>query len=383
MAEERQPSRPMTTLKAPFPYFGGKSRIAGVVWEALGDVGHYVEPFAGSLAVLLARPAWHKRGVETVNDIDHYLVNFWRALRAAPDEVAYYADWPPSEADVTARHIWLVNEGRERIANMEADPEAYDAKVAGWWVWGLSCWIGGGWCSGNGSWTVHDGKLVRRDSNERGVKRQRIHLGDAGQGVNRQLVHAGGGRGVNRKLIHLGDAGKGVNRQILQLKNAGEGVNRKSLQRINPGNGNDLFPRNEGLYDYLRALAKRLADVRICCGDWSRVVTAGSLSHGTSVGIFFDPPYAQRTGRDMGCYNHDSECLSDAVRKWCLANGDNPRYRIVLCGYEGEHDMPESWRKVAWAAKASYKTHRGDQNGNRFKERLWLSPHCLQAHQPM
>ena len=26
-------------------------------------------------------------------------------------------------------------------------PDFYDVKVAGWWVWGLSNWIGGGWCA--------------------------------------------------------------------------------------------------------------------------------------------------------------------------------------------------------------------------------------------
>jgi DNA adenine methylase len=52
---------------------------------------HYVEPFAGGLAVLLARdPAdprlWSSetsgtRGVsEVVNDLDDRLVNFWRVL---------------------------------------------------------------------------------------------------------------------------------------------------------------------------------------------------------------------------------------------------------------------------------------------------------------
>ena len=41
-------------LKAPFPWFGGKSKVAGLVWERFGDVANYVEPFAGSLAVLLA-----------------------------------------------------------------------------------------------------------------------------------------------------------------------------------------------------------------------------------------------------------------------------------------------------------------------------------------
>jgi hypothetical protein len=44
------------TLRAPFPYFGGKSRAAHLVWAAFGDVPNYVEPFAGSLAVLLGRP---------------------------------------------------------------------------------------------------------------------------------------------------------------------------------------------------------------------------------------------------------------------------------------------------------------------------------------
>ena len=64
-------------LKAPFPWFGGKSRAAAIIWSRLGDVQTYNEPFAGSLAVLLARP--HQPRVETVNDLDCYLANFWRA----------------------------------------------------------------------------------------------------------------------------------------------------------------------------------------------------------------------------------------------------------------------------------------------------------------
>ena len=42
--------------KTPWPWFGGKSDAAPLAWEAMGDVDHYVEPFAGSLAVLLRRP---------------------------------------------------------------------------------------------------------------------------------------------------------------------------------------------------------------------------------------------------------------------------------------------------------------------------------------
>ena len=58
--------------KAPFPWFGGKSQAAPAVWQALGDPHHYVEPFAGSLAVLLRRPHQANRTYysETVNDAD-------------------------------------------------------------------------------------------------------------------------------------------------------------------------------------------------------------------------------------------------------------------------------------------------------------------------
>lgn len=43
----------MPELKSPFVWFGGKRKVAPQVWEALGDVDNYVEPFFGSGAVLL------------------------------------------------------------------------------------------------------------------------------------------------------------------------------------------------------------------------------------------------------------------------------------------------------------------------------------------
>ena len=109
--------------------------MAGLVWERLGDVKNYVEPFAGSLAVLLERPggAGH---TETVNDRDGLLCNFWRAMRYAPAEVARHADWPVMECDLHARHIWLVNHREDITTRLMGDPDWYDAKAAGWWVWG-------------------------------------------------------------------------------------------------------------------------------------------------------------------------------------------------------------------------------------------------------
>jgi DNA adenine methylase len=95
-------------LKAPFPWFGGKSMVADVVWRAFGDVRNYVEPFFGSGAVLLGRPLPFE-GIETVNDFDGLLANFWRAVKGDPEAVAKWADWPVNENDLHARHSWLVN----------------------------------------------------------------------------------------------------------------------------------------------------------------------------------------------------------------------------------------------------------------------------------
>lgn len=332
-------------LKAPFPWFGGKSLAAPLVWAALGDVSNYVEPFAGSLAVLLQRPAEHTAGMETVNDLDHYIVNFWRALQHDPAAVAHHANYPVNEADLTARHIWLVNQGRERIARILGDPEYYDAQVAGWWVWGICAWIGGGWCAGDGPWGSAGGRLV----NLRATESTKSNAG------------------VHRKRVHLGGTGQGVHRAGLHPEAAGQGVRTGEAE----------------IFAYLHELAERLRYVRVCCGDWQRVVTPGALGHGATVGIFLDPPYAVDL-RDPGCYNTDAEHgdVSTAVREWAIANGDNSRYRIVLAGYDGEHTMPADWRVVEWEAGPAYQTANSAQNGNgnavnRHKERLWLSPRCL------
>ena len=348
-------------MKSPFVWFGGKRRVADVVWYALGDVDNYVEPFAGSLAVLLARP--HKladasRRAETINDKDQYVANFWRALSADPEQVAFFCDWPVNETDLFARHLWLVNTGRALLAaNLEADPDWYDAKIAGWWVWGVNAWIGSGWCAGTGPW-------VHADDDEEG-NRKRPHLGDAGQGVNRQVPH-------------LGDAGKGVNRQVPHLGDAGKAGFNNLEHKLRPG----------GIEAYLTELAGRLRDVRVCCGDWARVVTRGALSYGARVGVFVDPPYLGAV-RTADLYATDDHHIANGVREWCLANGDDPRLRIVLAGYSDEHDhlIPKSWRRHRWSTSAAYSTTasaaRQDGNhANRGNEVLWISPHCVPERAP-
>jgi hypothetical protein len=322
------------TLKAPFPYFGGKSRAAALVWPRFGAVRNYVEPFLGSAAMLLGRPGgW--TGKETVNDADGLLANFWRAIKDDPAAVAKYADWPVNENDLHARHAWLVERKDSLQARLEGDPDFYCPKIAGWWVWGMACWIGGGFCSGKGPWHVQEGKLV--------------HLGNAGQGVN-------------RKLVHLGNAGRGVNRQRVYLGNA-QGVNR---QRV------------EDLTAYFGLLADRLARVRVCCGDWKRVCTpAVTVKHGLTA-VFLDPPYADTAQRDPHLYRIDSARLAHDVREWAIEHGGDPRLRIALCGYEGEHKMPRSWACVPWKANGGYGSQAAGRGlANSHRERIWFSPHCL------
>ena len=322
-------------LKAPFPYFGGKSRAAHLVWPRFGDVRNFVEPFFGSGAMLLARPQPF-RGTETVNDLDGLVSNFWRAIKADPEATAHYADWPVNENDLHARHAWLVGCKDTLQARLEGDPDYYDPKIAGWWAWGLCCWIGGGFCCGKGPWQV-----VEIDGS-----RQLVHLGNAGRGVKRQLVHLGNASGVNCQRVHLGDAGRGV-------------------------------------LDWFETLATRLERVRVCCGDWSRVCGPAPTVYRGLTAVFLDPPYADTAKRAPCLYRQDSLTVAHDVRKWAIEHGDDPRLRIALCGYEGEHVMPTSWtciKRKAGGSNSGYGSQKrcpGGRSISGHRERLWFSPHCL------
>lgn len=131
-------------IKAPFPYFGGKSTIAPEVWEALGNPVHYIEPFFGSGAVLLNRPGWTPNMTETVCDKDGFLANVWRSLKFSPDETAEWCDWPVNHADLSARKSALIKNEDRLLENLIQDDEWHDPKMAGYWIWAASCWIGSG-----------------------------------------------------------------------------------------------------------------------------------------------------------------------------------------------------------------------------------------------
>lgn len=284
----------MGQLTAPFPYFGGKRRAAELAWARFGDVPNYVEPFCGSCAVLLARP--HAPRVETVNDIDGLLVNFWRAVAFDPDAVTKHVLWPVTELDLHARHKWLLGHRDSITEQLRADPEFYDAKAAGWWCWGANAWIGSGW-------------------------------GD------KEAI----------QLPHLTSAGVGLLRSTMSP---------------------------EEVTCWLESLSSRMARVRITCGDAKRVLADSVTTHHGDTAVFLDPPY-DAEGHDKSMYVSYGDVASKAA-EWAFENGDNPKFRIALCGYAGEHKPPKGWTVSSWKARKGY----GSQ-ANTERERIWFSPHCL------
>ena len=285
----------MAVTYSPFPWYGGKARVAEPIWQRFGaNVRNYVEPFAGSLAVLLARKS--PTGFETVNDLDCYVANFWRALHTDAEAVSLHADWPVNETDLLARHDWLV--GREEFRKrMCTDPDYFDVKIAGWWVWGISQWIGSGWCQTDG----------------RTLKRARPYL-----------TH-------------------------------GMGVHAKDRVAV----------------DQMRMIAYRLRRVRVCCGEWDRVLGPSPLYAGEGItAVMLDPPYADTAERYKDLYSKDSFAVAHRVRDWAIAHGSDKRLRIALCGYDNEHNMPSDWECLAWKSGTG-------AGKNPHRERVWFSPHCL------
>ena len=426
------------------PYYGGKRHAAPTVWRELGDVCHYAEPFGGSCAVLLERPHPCNRPYfsETVNDSDGLLINALRAIQFYPQATAEAASWFVSEACMHAKHLALL----EFIATnplelLMGDPHWCDPVMGGYWLYGMSAWIGGGWCSGEGPWRLDptSGRMVKRG--KPGVRRKLPHVSDDGRGVHRPQTREPGVKrprpflsadgsgvyrqgtrepGVWRQLPHLSDEGLGVHRPQTRepgvkrprphLVDNGNGVHRPQTRE--PGVMPETQPppglpetwaaaveadyaATEGFHPmtmpelrrWFAYLSARLRHVRILHGDWTRLATTGALKtlqvrqkQGV-VGIFLDPPY-NRQERDPGLYRMDATAERDLAaecRAWCLAYGDDPDYRIVLAGFAGEgHEALEAH---GWRCISWFtEGHlRGGMGEQQQRERLWASPACLGA----
>ena len=336
--------------KAPFPWFGGKSKAAPLVWALIGDVHHYCEPFAGSLAVLLGRPHPCNRAYcgETVNDLDGLLVNAFRSIQFSPDATAEAASWPVTEIDKSARQLRLLRWREQHEAEILAgDPDWHDPVMGGWWLWAVAVQIGA--FAGDGAWIADPatGRIIKQPRGPRGPRAP----------------------GVARELPHISDNGQGVNHADLRAPGVGD-----EAELYHPM----TMPK---LRAWFALLSARLRHVRILNGDWRRLCTHGamhtlSVRNGGHVGVFLDPPYAG-SERASGLYARDGDDIAAAVRAWCIKEGDHPQRRIVLAGFDGEHDELErhGWRMHEWFKRDSMLA--GGMGDQQQRERLWSSPHCL------
>lgn len=295
-------------LTAPFPYFGGKSRAAELAWSLLGSPRTYLEPFMGSLAMLLARPDT-SRGREIVNDKDGMLVNFWRTIQHDPQRIVDVTDRPVIEADYHAMYAQVNETSHDTglLARLEGDPEYYEPRLAAYWLYVVTNVIGD--LHHEGPWHVRNGCLV----------------------------NTGEPHGIQRAIPCI------AHTRTYQSCTRGEKL------------------------DWLLRLSARLHDVIILNGDWLRLLS-GSLNKNdwASTGIFLDPPYAGTKQMYV-----ESESLSGQVEQWCVTA---PRAaRIIICGYDHEHDrlLDHGWSVHAWKSQGA--TYAKNVQG---KERVWASPAC-------
>ncbi len=99
--------------KIAFGWYGGKYSHLDWLLPLLPKTTHYCEPFGGSAAVLLNRePA----PVETYNDIDGQLVNFFRVLRDQKDELIQAIGLTPFSREEF--HIAISND-HEGVSDLE------------------------------------------------------------------------------------------------------------------------------------------------------------------------------------------------------------------------------------------------------------------------
>lgn len=303
-------------FKAPFAFFGGKSAVAAEVWRRLGSPSHYIEPFAGSLAVLLARPDWRpgpRRFTETVNDADGLLVNFWRATAADADAVAAFADWPVNELDLHARHAELIARRADVTERLRADPRWFDTELAGWWVWGAGAWIGDGWGMA--------------------ASRKMPSVGHTGRGVH----------GMSGRRIRITELRERLECMRTLCGDWRRAVSSSAVEKWPNGDVGVFLdpPYGEGSMDYA---AGGNDTGNIAADVWAWAVETAS-------------PAQPGPNRSHG----------------------GPVVRVCVAGYEDGREVPEGWVTVAWETAGGYgnQSTTTEARANARRERLWFSPACL------
>ena len=331
-------------LRFPAIYFGNKSRVGKAVWKRFGNVDRYIEPFCGSCGVFWKRPLSHfsdgRSRSEILNDRDSYLTNFLRSVLLEPQKTAFHSVNPVTELDLIARYRYLAfgPEKKGLKMKMKTDPDYCNPKLAGWWAWGMSCWIGG-----------------------------------------------------DRFFSMVGDNWT----KIPELQTE-KGCTKPAKVKVTREGLKTIAYQADQITRWYNTLSNRMFHARITCGDWSRVVSSPSLLRGAGagkVGVFLDPPYptVYEDGKKSTIQTYDTRDnkegklirLQKDVFQWCQDNGD---LRVAVCGYAGDgyeklvKDF--GWTELKWKASGGF-SNLGKTDSiakkNSVRERIWFSPSCLKT----
>ena len=410
--------------------------MAGLVWERFGKVDRYIEPFAGSLAVLLAAPEPAPK--EVVSDTNGYIVNFWRSVQNDPDAVAYHAEYPTLHHDLTARQHtlweWYLNSDQ-----LLTDPHYYDTQVAGWWVWGTSNYIAGNYAMKSSGFTDDVPQLPHTKHGARGVAQGRVKGGVFTEGrphVTKKLL---GGQGIqasresfNDKRPHVyphHEKGLGVSSgaklsefhdkrpNVFALRTGGQGVSASSahFQDNRPhirshkqgGQGvgistdlQDGVTTNAGyippadpdmelpdcyeswmrieIFHYMRQLQARLRRVTTLNRPFGSFITPTIAGFTKTVkldtAIFLDPPY-RTEARTETLYSSDLDGTSDdvAVESYEWAVANGQDFKIAYCMHEGDFPVPDGWS----SHEVRFAGHHSQSTkANRRLDQIIFSPRC-------
>lgn len=319
-------------LRPQHTYFGS-GKPGNLVWSRLGNVDVYIEPFCGSASLLYDRPLSHFRGpsrFEILNDQNSFVVNYHRAVQNDPEQVAKYADNPSSEADLIARYRYLAfHEKQKFIDKIKLDSEFYCPKRAGYFVWGLSLWIG-----------------------------------------------------IDAFLRMTGD----LWRKFPELINA-KGICRRDKIVVKDGKLLTVEAKRKAVQECFETISNRTRYVTTTCGDWKRVIKSDSIYKKGIVGIVFDPPYPEDTYKEKsegdmyGEMTDTGTKIRNQLLKKAKRLGAMKNVRIAICGYSGDGYeklvKKYGWTEVPWKTSGGYANLGTTNRDNRFKERIWFSPHCL------
>lgn len=90
--------------KAPptFNYPGSKTTIAPWILEYIPEHTTYIEPFGGAASLLVAKP---RSDIEVYNDLNSDCVDFFRAVRDHPDELARWVENTPYSRELFEEYV--------------------------------------------------------------------------------------------------------------------------------------------------------------------------------------------------------------------------------------------------------------------------------------